>query len=137
MKETNVKIWAGVIALTFAAIAPASTPTLTVLQKFDGTNGATGDDPNAMIQASDGNFYGITYLGVGTVFQVTPSGVFTTIFSLPPNNPNRFFYGDFFTGIVEGPDGLLYVTAQGSNNNPNPMVFQWDVHGAVYEQCPC
>jgi hypothetical protein len=135
MKETSIKIWAGVIALAFASIATlvAASPTLTVIQEFNGTNGATGDDPNAMILASDGNFYGITYLHVGTVFQVTPGGQFTTIFTLPPNNPNRFFYGDFFTGLVEGPDGFLYVTARGSNNNPNPMVFRISKSGTDFQ----
>jgi len=130
----NIKVWAGVIALSLASIIPAAaSPTLTVIQKFDGTNGATGDDPNAMILASDGNFYGITYLHIGTVFKVTPGGQFTTIFSLPPNNPNRFFYGDFFTGIVEGPDGFLYVTVRGSNNNPNPMVFRISKSGTDFQ----
>jgi hypothetical protein len=134
MKETNVKIWVGVIALSLASIIPAAaSPTLSVIQDFNGTNGATGNDPNAMILASDGNFYGITYLHVGTVFQVTPAGQFTTIFSLPPNNPNRFFYGDFFTGIVEGSDGLLYVTARGSNQNPNPMVFRISKSGTGFQ----
>ena len=121
------------MALTFAVIAPAATPTLTVIQKFDGTNGATGYDPTHLIQASDGNFYGITYVHVGTVFKVTPNGQFTTIFRLPPQNPNRYFYGDFFTGIVEGTDGLLYVTAQGSNSNPNPMVFTISKSGTDFQ----
>jgi hypothetical protein len=59
MNETNIKVWACAIALTSAAIAPAATPTLTVIQEFNGTNGATGYDPTHLIQASDGNFYGI------------------------------------------------------------------------------
>ena len=116
----------------FTATFAGAAPTLTVLHTFNGTN---GDDPNGLIQASDGNFYGITYLGVGTVFQVTPGGQFTTIFTLPPNNPNRFFYGDFFTGLVEGPDGFLYVTARGSNNNPNPMVFRISKSGPDFKWC--
>jgi hypothetical protein len=114
----------------FTATFAGAAPTLTVLHTFNGTN---GDDPNGLIQASDGNFYGITYLGVGTVFQVTPAGQFTTLFTLPPQNPNRFFYGDYFTNVVEGPDGFLYVTARGSNNNPNPMVFRISKSGSHYQ----
>jgi uncharacterized repeat protein (TIGR03803 family) len=131
MKETNVKTWAGVIALSLASIIPAAaSPTLTVLHDFTGTD---GNDPNWLIQASDGNFYGTTYLGVGTVFQVTPAGQFTTVFRLPPQNPNRYFYGDFFTSVVEGPDGFLYVIANGSNNNPNPMVFRISKSGTGFQ----
>ena len=40
-----------------------------------------------LIQASDGNFYGTASLGgtdsLGTIFQVTPAGVFTTVYNFP------------------------------------------------------
>jgi hypothetical protein len=117
-------------ASLFTVASAGAAPTLTVLHAFSVSN---GDDPNGLIQASDGNFYGINYLGVGTVFQVTPSGQFTTVFTLPPQNPNRFFYGDYFTSLVEGPDGFLYVTTRGSNNNPNPMVFKISKSGSHYQ----
>ena len=117
-------------ASLLTAASAGAVPTLTVRHTFNGTN---GDDPNSLIQASDGNFYGTTYLGVGTVFQVTPAGHFKTVFSLPPQNPNRFFYGDYFTSVVEGLDGFLYITARGSNNNPNPMVFRISKSGSDYQ----
>jgi hypothetical protein len=117
-------------ASLFTAASAGATDTLTVIHDF---TGADGNDPNSLIQASDGNFYGTTYLGVGIVFQVTPAGQFTTLFRLPPQNPNRFFYGDFFTGVVEGPDGFLYVTARGSNNNPNPMLFRISKSGSDFQ----
>jgi hypothetical protein len=118
-------------AFLFTATSSSATDTLTVLHKFVGGNG--GNEPNWVIQASDGNFYGTTYLGVGTVFQVTPAGQFKTVFFLPPQNPNRFFYGDYFTSVVEGPDGFLYVIARGSNNNPNPMLFRISKSGSDFE----
>ena len=118
---------AGFLFTTALAIA---TDTLSVIHDFTGTD---GNDPNALIQASDGNFYGTTYLGVGTVFQVTPTGQFTTVFKLPPQNPNRFFYGDYFSSVVEGPDGFLYVIAQGSNSNPNPMLFRISKSGTDFQ----
>ena len=114
----------------FTAASAGATDTLSVIHDF---TGADGNDPNSLIQASDGNFYGTTYLGVGTVFQVTPAGQFTTVFTLPPQNPNRYFYGDFFTSVVEGPDGFLYVIAQGSNNNPSPMVFRISKSGTDFQ----
>jgi len=118
-------------ASMFTAASAGATDTITLLHKFVGGN--DGNEPNSLILASDGNFYGTTYLGVGTVFQLTPSGQFTTIFYLPPQNPNRYFYGDYFTSVVEGPDGLLYVIAGGSNNNPNPMLFRISKSGTGFQ----
>jgi len=118
-------------ASLFTAVSAGATDTLTVFHKFVGGN--DGDDPNSLIQASDGNFYGTTYLSVGTVFKVTPDGQFTTVFFLPPQNPNRYFYGDFFTSVVEGPDGFLYVIARGSNNNPSPMLFRISKSGSDFQ----
>jgi hypothetical protein len=118
-------------ASLFAATSAGAAGTPTVLHAFGGTN--AGDEPNALILASDGNFYGTTYLGVGTVFQVKPDGTFTTLFSLPPQNPNRFFYGDYFSSVVEGSDGLLYVTVGGSNSNPNPMIFTISKSGTGFQ----
>ena len=117
-------------AFLFTATSAGATD-LSVIHKFKGGNG--GNMPNSLIQASDGNFYDTTYLGVGTVFQVTPTGHFKTVFFLPPQNPNRFFYGDYFTSVVEGSDGFLYVTVQGSNNNPNPMLFRISKSGSDYQ----
>ena len=117
-------------AFLFTAPSAGATDTLSVIHKFLG--GSDGDDPSAMIQASDGNFYGTTYLSVGTVFKVTPGGQFTTLF-VATHNSNRYFYGDFFTSVVEGPDGFLYVTARGSNNNPNPMVFRISKSGKDFQ----
>jgi hypothetical protein len=115
----------------FTASSAGAADTLTVYHKFTGGDG--GNMPNSLIQASDGNFYGTTYLSVGTVFKLTPDGQFTTVFFLPPQNPNRFFYGDFFTSVVEGSDGFLYVTANGSNSNPNPMLFKISKSGTDFQ----
>jgi hypothetical protein len=117
-------------AFLLTATSAGATDTLSVIHKF--TGGSGGDDPSVMILASDGNFYGTTYLSVGTVFKVTPAGQFTTIFTAT-HSSNRFFYGDFFTGVVEGPDGLLYVTSRGSNNNPNPTLFRISKSGTDHQ----
>jgi hypothetical protein len=116
-------------AFLFTAPSAGATDTLSVIHKFLG--GSDGDDPSAVIQASDGNFYGTTYLSVGTVFKVTPGGQFTTLF-VATHNSNRYFYGDFFTSVVEGPDGFLYVISRGSNSNPNSTLFRISKSGTDY-----
>jgi hypothetical protein len=117
-------------AFLFTATSAAATDIVSVIHKF--TGGSGGDDPDSLILASDGNFYGTTYLSVGTVFKVTPNGQFSTIFTAT-HGSNRFFYGNFITSVVEGSDGLLYITERGSNNNPNPTLFRISKSGTDYQ----
>jgi uncharacterized repeat protein (TIGR03803 family) len=74
------------------------TPTgrLTTLYSFCSQSGCTdGRNPGVLVQATDGNFYGVTSgggakscnifggvdYGCGTVFKITPSGTLTTLYS--------------------------------------------------------
>jgi uncharacterized repeat protein (TIGR03803 family) len=66
-----------------------SAGTLTTLHSFDSTDGA--NPIAALIQATDGNFYGTTYAGGtggdwGTIFKITPSGTVTTLHSFDGND---------------------------------------------------
>ena len=67
-------------AMTTIAL-PAQT--FTTLYRFDYTDGA--DPEAALVQATDGDFYGTTAYGGakgdGTVFKVTSSGTLTTLYS--------------------------------------------------------
>ena len=68
------------LGTVFPKITPGGT--LTTLHSFAGGDGA--QPGAALVQASDGNFYGTTEFGgvdgtdVGTVFKITPSGTLTT-----------------------------------------------------------
>jgi uncharacterized repeat protein (TIGR03803 family) len=72
-----------------------------------------GQYPEAgLVQGSDGNFYGTTLEGgsnsVGTVFQISPNGSYTNLYSFG-NFPNDGQYPE--AGLVQGSDGNLYGTA--------------------------
>jgi hypothetical protein len=89
-------------ASMFVVTSAVASDTVTVLHAFGGSN--PGDDPTKLIQASDGNFYGTTYLPTSIVFKITPSGQFTVLYTAPSG-------GGYYGGVVEGPDGFLYVSA--------------------------
>jgi uncharacterized repeat protein (TIGR03803 family) len=89
---------------------------LTTLHTFDGTDG--GNPLTALIQATDGNFYGTTsgvgYKGAcsgnncGSIFQLTPDGTLTTLHSFDKTdgmNPAA--------ALVQGTDGNIYGTTNG------------------------
>jgi uncharacterized repeat protein (TIGR03803 family) len=83
--------------------------TLTTLHIFNGTD---GEDPGApLIQAGDGNFYGVTQFdtgaGHGTIFKITPGGVFTALHTLDGKDG-----GVSTAALVQGTDGDLYGTTQ-------------------------
>jgi len=102
--------------LVIAATLHAQTYTDTTLYSFCGQGGADCTDGSVpwagLIQASDGNFYGTTLgggYGGGTVYQLTPAGVRTTIFSFDSNSSDS--NGNQPNGsLIEGPDGNLYGT---------------------------
>jgi uncharacterized repeat protein (TIGR03803 family) len=91
--------------------------TFETLVNFDETN---GDHPYAaLVQGTDGNFYGTTYgyeggstcgnLGCGTVFRVTPEGSLTTLYSFC-SETNCVDGSKPYAGLVLGTDGSFYGT---------------------------
>jgi uncharacterized repeat protein (TIGR03803 family) len=89
-------------------------------------NCADGQDPNALIQATDGNFYGTTtvanYGYPGTVFKLTPTGTLTTLhnFCLQPcsdgTNPR--------TALVQASDGNFFGTTYNGGDCNDGVVFE-------------
>jgi len=97
----------------------------------DGSNPIAG-----LIQATDGNFYGTTFQGgassactpggCGTVFEITPSGTFKTLYSFCSQsgcadgaNPAA--------GLVLDTDGKFYGTTEYGGDNNLGVVFSLDV----------
>lgn len=99
------------------------TGTLTTVYSFCSyANCTDGDNPNGLVQARDGNFYGTTVDGgsssacsggCGTVFKITSTGVLTTLHSFC--SQTGCTDGEYpGAALLQGTDGNLYgVTSQG------------------------
>jgi uncharacterized repeat protein (TIGR03803 family) len=90
---------------------------LTTLHSFDGTD---GEYPNALVQGTDGNFYGTTLygganslpactrngfeVGCGTVFKITPEGTLTTLHSFDVKD------GALPEALIQASNGDFYGT---------------------------
>ena len=93
----------------------------TTLGSFNGSNGA--NPMSGVIQASDGNFYGTTYVGGsssdGAVFKLTPGGTLTALCSFSGSNGQLPF-----SGVVQGIDGNLYGTTFSGGSSGNGTMFE-------------
>lgn len=107
-----------------------SAQTFTTLHSFDQTDGS---EPEAgLVQATDGNLYGTTYRGgtgnfgfAGTVFNITPSGTLTTLYSFC-NLTQCEDGANPYAGVVQATDGNFYgTTSQGGT-----------VYGVVFKVAP-
>jgi uncharacterized repeat protein (TIGR03803 family) len=95
--------------------------TLTTLYSFCAQTGcADGSAPSALVQGTNGSFYGTTYNGGvytgGTVFKITPGGTLTTLYSFcAQTNSTDGFYP--YAGLVQATDGNFYGTTQNGGAN--------------------
>ena len=106
----------------------------TNLVSFTGTSGVCpGANPYCgLVLGADGNFYGTTSAGgsnnLGTVFQLTPGGAFTSLVSfngtngatpyaaMTPGN-GGFLYGTTFAGGVSNWGTIFLITTKGAFTN--------------------
>jgi uncharacterized repeat protein (TIGR03803 family) len=81
------------------------------LYNFTGEPAASVSGGSSLVQASDGNFYGVTALGgkynIGCIFKVTTAGEYTTLYSFAGESD-----GYTPTAILQGSDGNFYGTAR-------------------------
>jgi len=102
--------------------------TFTSLFSFADTNGEAPE--GALVQATDGNFYGTTVeggaMGDGTVFKITPSGTLTTLHS--------FDGTDGFSpegALVQATNGNFYGTTAFGGANGKGTVFEITPNGTL------
>jgi uncharacterized repeat protein (TIGR03803 family) len=86
---------------------------LTTLYAFSGPDGCSPGGP--LVQASDGNFWGVTAYnttGQGTVFRITPVGTLTTFHVFNGSD------GQQPVALIQDTDGILYgSTSLGGTSN--------------------
>ena len=109
----DLKKWNLLPAIAAAAIilgpVTVNAQVLSVLHSFNGSDGQFAE--SALVQGSDGNFYGTTALGgannKGTVFKIDSTGNLTTLHSFsgfPNDGANPI------AGLTQGSDGNFYGT---------------------------
>ncbi len=114
---------------------------LTTLYSFGATTNELGyaldgsDCYAGMIQGKDGNFYGVTYDGgvsnVGTVFQYSTNGAFTTLYSFTGTGSNDAGAHPYTASLVEGADGIFYGTTSEGGTNNSGTIFQITTNGTL------
>jgi uncharacterized repeat protein (TIGR03803 family) len=147
--ETNGVLYAGPVTIsgttTLNAIAyeagfidsPVTDGTFTiaaevnVLYNFNSANNGGFNPYAGLVLGSDGNFYGTTLYGGdsnndGTVFKITPAGVFTTLVAFNGANGS-----DPYAGLILGSDGDFYGTTQYGGSDDRGTVFKMTPVGAL------
>src|ERR1700739_173520 len=106
------------LGFSLANAVHAQTFTISELFGFSCPNSLCpdGSQPTALIQASDGNFYGVDQ---ETVYKITAAGQVTVLYTFQQDKTTGLYdQGDRTVALVEGSDGFLY----GLNGfgGPNP-----------------
>jgi YVTN family beta-propeller protein/uncharacterized repeat protein (TIGR03803 family) len=99
---------------------------LTTLHSFAGGSN-DGAYPIAGLVEVGGNFYGTTQLGgvngVGTIFEITPAGQLTTLYSFC--SQTNCSDGEIpYAGLIQGPNGNLYGTTVEGGSFGGGTVFE-------------
>jgi uncharacterized repeat protein (TIGR03803 family) len=113
---------------TFFKMSPSGE--LTTLYNFCSLSKCSdGAGPESLIQASDGNFYGVTFLGgcdpdneCGTIFEVTPSGTLTTLYDFC--QLSECADGQEPTALVQATNGNFYGTTWYGGTHRLGSVFE-------------
>jgi uncharacterized repeat protein (TIGR03803 family) len=87
-----------------------------------------------LIQASEGNFYGMSGEGIfgisstPSVFSMTPSGVVTILHTFGQGSDGSFPWGT----VVQGPNGNVYGTTSLGGTAGHGVIFEISTNGTSY-----
>ncbi len=117
---------------TFFRITP--TGKFTTLHVFQGyTANEPGEPSGPLTLGANGNFYGTSQAGGypddyngGTVYEITPQGKVTLLYSFPNTGP---LYPE--AGVTQGADGKFYGTANDGGTYGEGAIFQWASTGKI------
>jgi uncharacterized repeat protein (TIGR03803 family) len=105
---------------------------VTVLGSLTGNDGLGAQSYAKLIQASDGNLYGTTYLGGkdgrGTVFKQTLAGTLTTLYGFPSGKSQPLLP---YAGLLQAPDGHLYGSTMRGGASDAGTVFRLTLAGEL------
>ncbi len=123
---------------TIIKITPSGT--LTTLYNFCSQSNCTdGSNPLAVVQGTDGDFYGTTLSGgancvadggCGTVFKITPSGTLTTLYNFCSQS-NCADGAEPFAAVMQASDGNFYGTTLIDGANGYGTIFKITPTGAL------
>ncbi len=119
------------------------TGTLTMLYSFCAQGACLdGNGPSGLLLGPDGNFYGTTInggardpdcrlsYGCGTVFQITPTGTLTTLYSFCAHT-GCADGGEPLAGVIQAGNGDLYGTTNRGGANGGGTVFKITPDGTL------
>jgi uncharacterized repeat protein (TIGR03803 family) len=127
---------AGIVLVFCAAVIASPAQVFNTLVNFNGTDGSS-PEYGSLIQGADGNFYGTTSSGgtstncskgCGTVFQITPGGTLTTLYSFAGSPDGATPYA----GLIQANGNFYGTTYAGGAANANCT----NGCGTVYEISP-
>ncbi len=143
---------AGLFILVFclASTLVSKAQTFTTLRSFLGTNGAQPEE--VLIQGLNGNYYGVASsggigyssgngdYGAGIIFEVSPGGKATTLYSFcsQTNSTGLCLDGSVPTGLVLAGNGNFYGTTYAGGANNYGTVFELTTGGkltTIYNFC--
>ena len=109
---------------------------LTTLVQFTGIEGDNLGSAGtaALVQGSDGNFYGTTEFGGadndGTVFKMTPGGVLTTLFDFGESQADEAGRNPR-AALMQGGDGDFYGTTASGGADDKGTIFKITPEGVL------
>jgi len=96
-----------------------------------------GGGPNSLLEGSDNKLYGTglyskseTQPQGGTIFSYTAAGEFTVVYTFKPDNSS--ITGNNPSGLIEGPDGRLYGTAETGGSAGHGLLFRINRDGTGF-----